>query len=57
MKKKRVIKFYVGDVIAILAWFSYSSIDGVDMLNFTKSHSFHAKGNEHQLKYGTGYHK
>lgn len=47
-KLKRSTIFYIGYVFAILAWFSYSSFLGNDMMNWSKSNQWQAKGSQHQ---------
>lgn len=47
-KIKRSTKFYIAYFFAILAWFSYSSFSGIEMMDWEKSKPWQAKGSQHQ---------
>jgi hypothetical protein len=47
-KMNRSTQFYIGYVFAILAWFSYASLTGLDMMTWTKSNHWQAKGAQYQ---------
>lgn len=48
IKINRPTKFYIAYLFAILAWFSYASHGGLDMLSWTKSKGWRAAGQQYQ---------
>lgn len=46
--RKKGFLFQVGYSLAIVAWFSYASLNGLDMLSYTKSSGWESKGQYYQ---------
>lgn len=43
-KPKKSVLFTLGYSLAIIAWFSYSSLSGIDMLAYSKDTTWKASG-------------
>ncbi len=51
--RNKGLLFGIAYTVAILGWFSYTALNGIDMLAFAKSDSWNAKG----IQYYSATHK